>query len=452
MTADNDTNIEDAYRQSHGGPLRVILSERCEEVLDCFKNNEPFVWKIHGCAKLGGNYVLGSRDYRRLIYSDTKVLYVLSAIFATRPIVFMGYGSRDPHINRYIEHEDQMLRQPAMRRFIFSKKDAHTVVSKHRVNLLNITDVIIDEWDHIPEILHQLTFVRIRDEYKRCRSEYSKQFQDFTIKGSTESIWGAMYYVYASSDQGYSDAVQDFLKTIQQNELCRSVLDKTPSLSLLYRIISGQYHKTHQSYAKAKKFFDEAVEIATRETDILPPIRSLAYRYAGLFFMNPRYPSSEPCDYTDHNMSQKLYEKSGNVLGDKYPHELLDVQKNRARLLAEKKQFKKAADMVLEISQRANSIHYLKNEAWCLVNAVEMYERSSVRKDIAVLSKYLDKALGCFKELDHLRGQMQTHRLYANILDRRNVIQNSDAIEYHRKRAMAMALLVEDENVRSSTV
>lgn len=449
LTTNYDTNIEEAYRRSHGRPLKVILSDRCEEVLECFKKNEQFVWKIHGCAELGGEYVLGSRDYRRLIYGNKKVLYVLRAIFATRPIVFMGYGSRDPHINRYIEYEDQVLQRGGMRRFIFCKKDTHTLISKHRVDILKITEVLVDNWDQIPDILLQLTFVRIRDEYKRCRSEYSKQFQEFVKESKVESIWGAMYYVYASSDQGYSDVVQDFLQTILSNKLYRDALERIPALSLLYRIISGQYHKTHRNYDKAKKFFDESVNIATHETGILPPIRSLSYRYAGLFYMNPDYPSTGSCAYIDHNLAKKLYEQSAKVLDGKYPHELLDVQKNHARLLGERRYFKRAADLAMKTAEEARSIGYLKNEAWCRVNAVEMYEKSRPRKNVHFLCEQLEEALRYFKELDHLRGQMQVHRLYADILGRRSRDKCPDTIEYHHKRAKAIAVLVEDDNVRS---
>jgi len=450
LTTNYDTNIEDSYRKSHGHELRVILPSHCEDVLDCFRKNQPFVFKIHGCARLGREFVLGSRDYRKTIYSNTRLLYILTAIFATRPIVFMGYGSRDPHINRYLEYEDQILSQGGMRRFIFSKKDTQTIISKHRIHLLQITEVMVGNWDEIPNFLSQLTFIRIRDQYKRCRAEYRKHYVEFTTSAKLENIWGAIFYIYASSDQGYSDDILEFKTVVENNQILYSALESIPPLKLLYHVILGQYYKTTRELKNAKKSFDLSVKMALSNEAILPPIRSLALRYSGIFYMSPTYPTPRECKYRNYTKAKQLYRSAAKVLGQSYPHELLDVQKCEARLIGEQNQFKKAADLVLKIANKADQIGYRKNEAWCRVNYVECSEKSKTKTQIDKLLRELEKALMCFKELDHLRGQMQVHRLFAFLYKKYKLKKDGskEKIKYHEERAFALSILTADEQVR----
>lgn len=61
------------------------------------------IYKIHGCCSKAESIVIDSNDYRQLeaksVYLSSKIL----AMFLERPIIFLGYGVRDPDIRRILD-------------------------------------------------------------------------------------------------------------------------------------------------------------------------------------------------------------------------------------------------------------------------------------------------------------------------------------------------------------
>ena len=155
ITTNYDNNIERAYKESRGQHLRVVLPDNIEEALVALRDDEPFVLKIHGCARKGASCVIGREHYRNTIYNNRHVRYVLAAILATRPIVFLGYGQRDPHVTRYFDYERSILPHAVMQRFAFVQRNNTNVVMESYLRRLNVSCIEMDKWDDLKNILEQ---------------------------------------------------------------------------------------------------------------------------------------------------------------------------------------------------------------------------------------------------------------------------------------------------------
>jgi hypothetical protein len=97
------TNYDNLIEQQLGltgalGTYRVVMSRQVAELADIVKASaDNFVFKPHGDIADADSIVLSTRDYDRLIAGDTNaVRQVLEILMVTRPILFLGYGLRDP--------------------------------------------------------------------------------------------------------------------------------------------------------------------------------------------------------------------------------------------------------------------------------------------------------------------------------------------------------------------
>lgn len=97
------TNFDSLIEQELGlqgrlGTFRTVTSRQIAELADIVKASaDEFVFKPHGDLSDADSIVLTSRDYERLIGSESNLVRrALETILVTRPILFIGYGLRDP--------------------------------------------------------------------------------------------------------------------------------------------------------------------------------------------------------------------------------------------------------------------------------------------------------------------------------------------------------------------
>lgn len=99
ITTNYDQNIEDAFKEVTGRDLPVVTAMRPGRVIELVHAGQPFVFKVHGCVKFDGPFVIGADDYTRMIRETSDVRMLLRSIFATHSIVFFPWlrTSRSPH-------------------------------------------------------------------------------------------------------------------------------------------------------------------------------------------------------------------------------------------------------------------------------------------------------------------------------------------------------------------
>jgi hypothetical protein len=98
ITTNYDQLIEDAFRQIHGSVLRSVTNNQLAETADIIQaraNN--FIFKPHGDVTDSNSVILTREQYRSILHGERKAaLEALKVLLVSRPIVFLGFGLRDP--------------------------------------------------------------------------------------------------------------------------------------------------------------------------------------------------------------------------------------------------------------------------------------------------------------------------------------------------------------------
>jgi len=98
VTTNYDNLIEAALRKSRPDTeFQVVTNRHLPELADIQKTRAiNFVFKMHGDLGDVESIVLSQTQYDRLIHGLRPVLDTLKTLLATRPVIFLGFGLRDP--------------------------------------------------------------------------------------------------------------------------------------------------------------------------------------------------------------------------------------------------------------------------------------------------------------------------------------------------------------------
>lgn len=404
LTTNYDTNIEDAYHTHWGVRLEVIRSDEPERVLQAIASGTPFVFKIHGCAKFGGPFVIGSGDYQRAVFGNPAVQSVLHAVFATHSIVFMGYGHRDPHIGIYLGYQRQILYRGGPPHFTFVKKLATSGYDQvlYYGRRFGISCIEVDDWSVVEVILDQLSFLQLRDDYIGVRRKQADRFHDFIV-GRREAAWGALLYAYASLDIGRTEDCLKLWSVVQDNAALKSHIESIPSLNFVFCLVSGQMLSRKGRRSEAQPQFETMEKLSSSTPHLIRPLRSLGLRYAGIFW----HP-------TDPKRADGLFTEARAILGTDFPEDLLDHKKWAAVFSGGADPARAALDLV-GVAEEADRIGYLKCGAWCRFGAVQILRRSGISEPSIHQENTLMRAIRAFEQLEHMRGLGDSYYLLAEI-------------------------------------
>jgi hypothetical protein len=416
LTTNYDTNIEDAFRAYRGRSLPVVRLDDLDAALRYAAEGRPFVFKIHGCAKEGGPYVISSNDYQEIIYKREDVRFVLQAILALHPIVFLGYGQRDPHIQWYLEREKQLLAQEIPRITFIQRSDPASTTGFDLARQITIASGVspheVKAWSEIQDLLDQFSFLQLRSRAAEVRRERLPFLKSFLREGKKEEAWDALLCASASSELGYIDESLQLWEMINSNKILREYLESVPSLSLIYHIVAGQTLKRLHMWDKATQEFAAVEKVAAPEDTLTRPLRALAFRYAGIFRSSQHFTSDR-----DKALEQAkaLFEKAQRILGSDFREESLDQEKWLAILASEMEDdgHRKAAERLMNLAREADALQYPEGSAWCRYNHVEELRRGGIPLSPAETERLLDEAISLFEKLEHLQGLAFAHHLLA---------------------------------------
>jgi len=98
ITTHYDHLIEDAFRPIHGYALRSVTNNQLAETADIIQaraNN--FIFKPHGDVTDSNSIILTREQYRSILHGERKAaLEALKILLVSRPVIFLGFGLRDP--------------------------------------------------------------------------------------------------------------------------------------------------------------------------------------------------------------------------------------------------------------------------------------------------------------------------------------------------------------------
>jgi len=96
VTTNYDQLIENAYAKIDGSIPKIYTHQDAADFSDALWRGSFFILKAHGDVNRKSSIVLTQKDYRTIIHSAPGYRAVLSAIFTTKSILFIGASLTDP--------------------------------------------------------------------------------------------------------------------------------------------------------------------------------------------------------------------------------------------------------------------------------------------------------------------------------------------------------------------
>lgn len=403
ITTNYDTNIEDAYQKCHGKPLETLTFEDSEKVLRRVATGEKFLLKLHGCAQKSDNFVISDRDYNEIIHGSHSVRLMISTIFCSHSVVFMGFGHRDPNVTSLMVQHRATLRAGGQRHFTFLKDQQNQPydVSSLFNSQYGVSSVRIDDWFKIESILYQVTFLRLSDRYAFTRIENYGSYKKFTDQLDLKYIWGAFLYAAASSEVGRPESAIELWDIVESNKKIKEKVTETPELNAIFLLVVGQYFKRTKERHKATIVFDNLAKVLINNESLISTLRSKGLRYSALFFHK-----------IDKEKALKLLSLAEELVGASDGEEMFNVMKWKLVLSGQ-------ASAVLELTKLANDVFdkkFVKAAGWCRFGAVKLaYELDMPISE--ELKEELNRALHEFESIDHLQGIAESTLLMCKLDD-----------------------------------
>ena len=443
VTTNYDTNIEDVYRQTYGTPLTVVLPSNAHDVYGLIRRRAPFVLKVHGCARLARDLVISHNDYMRIIYGNRELRYVFAAMFSMHEVLFLGYGHRDPHINRYLELESVLLPHGGMRRYTFIKDSDFPDSLRAKLTALGVSAIGVSEWDDVDKLLNQMLFAQLSERSETARAMYLRDYMEFLREGRASAVWGALMYASTGSDISDGSEIRRINTIVGNNESIRNFIDASPHLKLAYRIIRAQAFKRANNVEAATREFETIVAITLEHEELLNSLRAVALRYAGMFYMFP--PDDGSPSVRNLELAATYLDLALTTLGSASIHDELDIRKWQAILKGEMGSRLDSADELLAIADENDRHGFRKPAAWSRYAAVRQVLEAGAHEKLrsARWQATLDSVYWAFAELRYVWGIGCFLLLKARILAALNNVPEkpvlpeiTDCIEQARARAV----------------
>lgn len=113
----NFDKIYDIYAQNVTHGAVVIKSYTDKGIIDCIRNSERFVLKIHGSIDNPDNLIFSQADYAQARNDHFNFYQILNALLLTQTFLFLGASLNDPDIKLLLEN--YAFQYPMSRKHIF---------------------------------------------------------------------------------------------------------------------------------------------------------------------------------------------------------------------------------------------------------------------------------------------------------------------------------------------
>ncbi|HJT28880.1 MAG TPA: SIR2 family protein [Pyrinomonadaceae bacterium] len=104
LTSNYDSLLESAYTLEQGSSPRTFTYAEYPELSMMLRRNDFYLLKVHGTIDRIQSIVLGTLDYREIVYSNQAYRQHLAALFSTRTILFLGFSLTDPDLLLFLDN------------------------------------------------------------------------------------------------------------------------------------------------------------------------------------------------------------------------------------------------------------------------------------------------------------------------------------------------------------
>lgn len=137
ITTNYDRLLEDAFASRYQRAATVLTYRDAASVQKVLQSGSragrPIIFKIHGSIDEVDDLILSERDYRRLLYESPGYRLVLSAIFLTHVVLFLGFSFEDPELRLLLEQHRESLKHRSDPDYILLPEDAVTAIERRRL-------------------------------------------------------------------------------------------------------------------------------------------------------------------------------------------------------------------------------------------------------------------------------------------------------------------------------
>lgn len=137
ITTNYDRLLEDAFASRYQRAATVFTYRDAASVQKVLQSGSragrPVIFKVHGSIDEVDELILSERDYRRLLYESPGYRLVLSAIFLTHAVLFLGFSFGDPELRLLLEQHRESLKHRSDPDYILLPTTAVSSVERRRL-------------------------------------------------------------------------------------------------------------------------------------------------------------------------------------------------------------------------------------------------------------------------------------------------------------------------------
>ena len=133
VTSNYDTLIEDAYGKETGSlPLTMTYRDYVSRQRSPIRNNDFFIYKIHGDYRDASTIALGTRSYQDLVHWNPGYRFLLESIFSAYTVLFVGFSGTDPDLAHVLDALAARFRAQSAAHYILLPRGRWTETEKRR--------------------------------------------------------------------------------------------------------------------------------------------------------------------------------------------------------------------------------------------------------------------------------------------------------------------------------
>ena len=148
LTTNYDNLLEGAYALTHNGQVPIkFIQEDLKTISSPLRNEDFFIFKIHGDIDRPESIILGSKSYNQILFRTPEYLHFLETLFTTHTVLFVGFSGDDTDYNFITNRLSTIYSRTLNKHYILVPNGKYNLTEKRRLLLDKRLEVIEYEKD-----------------------------------------------------------------------------------------------------------------------------------------------------------------------------------------------------------------------------------------------------------------------------------------------------------------
>lgn len=203
ITTNYDTLIEGGYSLLHEGVLPPVFTQNDLDDKNSFlRNNEFFIFKMHGHIDRLDSIILGKRSYDDILFKNITYRQFMETIFSVYTILFIGFGGSDDDLNNTFDKLSILYSRTLDKHYMLAEKGKYNMTEKRRL----IFDKRIEIIEYESDKSHSQVSAFLNELNKEIKSG-DKKVEVFSNNKKRKKV----FLSSSSHDKEITKIVYDFL-------------------------------------------------------------------------------------------------------------------------------------------------------------------------------------------------------------------------------------------------